>query len=444
MALILRNGCLITFDPSAPVFEAGEVRVEGDRIARAGPAGSAGAADGDAVLDAGGRYVLPGLVCAHHHFYSALALGFSPGGAPPRDFTGILETLWWPLDRALTLDDIAVSAEATLLACIERGVTTVLDHHESQGAQPGALVTLAAAVRRAGIRASLSLGASDRDGRGREGIEATRAFLAGLDPRDRFVRGMVGLHASFTAGDALLADAAALAAGAKAGVHVHLAEDGADDRISEERTGKRALDRLDGAGLVGPKTVLVHGVRLSEADLDRVADRGAVLVHNPESNQNNAVGLAPVPAALERGIPVGLGTDGMSSDVIAQGRAAFLLRRHASGDPRAGFAESWRMLSEGNPEIASRAFEIPLGRIRAGAGADLAVLDAFPPTPVTPDNAAGHVLFALAGVAARTVVCGGRVIRRDGVTLTLDAAKVAGRARRHAAALWERLCGSSS
>ncbi|MHC5080540.1 MAG: amidohydrolase family protein, partial [Planctomycetota bacterium] len=278
MTLVIENAWILTFDAANPVIERGAIRIEGDRIVSLAPM----EIDGHELprdaerIDAGGRVVLPGLVVAHHHLYSGLARGFAPS-PPPADFSSILSRLWWPLDKALTEEDITLSADVGSLACIAAGVTTVIDHHESQGIQEGILARIAGRTRKAGIRACLCLGASDRFGKGLEGVRTSRDFLASLDPGDRYLRGMVGLHASFTVEDATLEAAADLARERDVGLHAHLAEDPTDNERSVVKFGARPVARFKRAGVLGPLAVLAHGVHLTPGELDALGEAGATL-----------------------------------------------------------------------------------------------------------------------------------------------------------------------
>jgi cytosine/adenosine deaminase-related metal-dependent hydrolase len=262
----------------------------------------------------------PGLVCAHHHIYPALARGMP---APPRTPTGfleILELVWWRLDRALDADSIEWSAKLGALEALERGCTAIIDHHESPDAIDGSLSIIADACAEIGVRVRTAYGVTDRHG--------PEGAAAGLAENDRFLQeggdGMVGLHAAFTCSDDTIAAAAAMARAHGVGVHVHVAEGDAD--TWERLRGHTTDDWL-----------LIHGVHLPD-------DHGlaGTLVHNPRSNMNNAVGYAAPPRFAN---PVGLGTDGIGADMLDEFRVAFVKAREA--DVTASPELSWDWLSTG-------------------------------------------------------------------------------------------------
>ncbi len=363
-------------------------------------------------LDASGCLVMPGLVNAHTHLYSALARGMPGPADPPRTFPEILERVWWRLDAALDEKLLEASAELALLEAALSGVTAVIDHHESPSFIDGSLDVLARAARAVGVKAALCYGATDRHGPkgAREGLaECERAIRGGLPA-------MVGLHAGFTVSDETLRAAVDLAKRTAAWLHVHAAED---------RCDAGSFVRLEKAGALGPKTILAHGVHLSAAERARAERAGAWIVHNPRSNLQNAVGYAD-PKTL--GPRVALGTDGMDADLFTEARVAHLRAREAYGpeggiDAVALLANSQRLADE----------------FLAPRPEDWIVLDYDPPTPLSASNLAGHVLFGLGSRHVRDVVVNGEVIVEGRRPARVDGARIHARAREEAARLWRRM-----
>ena len=170
------------------------------------------------------------------------------------------------------------------------------------------------------------------------------------------------------------------------------------------------------------RTLLVHGVHLSERELVDAQASGAWIVHCPRSNMNNAVGYAPT-AAFKR---AALGTDGLDSDMLAEARVAFLKLRDAGRDD--ALAAALAMLV-GGQRLADAFFGLPLGRLDAGAPADLVVLDYRPPTPLAEGNLAGHLLFGIDRSHVRSTMVAGRLVLRDRKLTTVDEAAVLASAR---------------
>jgi len=382
------------------------------------------------------------MINAHMHLYSTFARGLSPKQPPPANFVQILERLWWPLDKALNQEDIFYSALIPLIECIRSGTTTIIDHHESQGYQKGCLDPIEDALRKTGVRGCLCLGVSDRYGRGEEGIEENIRFIKKIQKKrvsgDDLVSAMFGLHALFTVEEASLAESVAAARSLGVGIHVHVAEDAADQAVNEKKYRQRVVRRLNRAGGLGPKSLAVHCVHVNPAEMDILRNTQTPVVHNPQSNMNNAVGVAPVMRMLAKGVLVGLGTDGMTANMRDEVRTANILHKLAARDPRVFFAESCALLLRNNAAIASRHFAKPVGALAKGAYADLIILDYNPPTPLNEGTFLGHFLFGLCGARVDTTIVNGKVLMRGGELLTVDEEKICAKSRALAQAFWRR------
>lgn len=446
--MLIANGPLLTFDPERPFFNPGAVRIEGGRVREVGGSSSVAPKPGakEEVLDAGGRLILPGLIDAHAHLYSAFARGIALKDAPPENFVQILERLWWRLDRALDLEDVRLSALVGIAGYLRNGTTTVVDHHASPSAIEGSLDAVADSFEKAGLRGVLCYEVTDRNGEEgmRAGIRENVRFLQrargeGVSGEGgRRLGALFGLHAPLTLSDESLARCleAGRALGEDVGFHVHVSEHGAEVADSLRRYGKRPVQRLRDAGVLGENSIAAHCVHVDDGDLAALRDTKTIAVHNPQSNMNNAVGCAPI--RKWEGIPAGLGTDGMTADMFSAARVARFLQEHEAGDPRAAWDEVRLLLTAGNPAIASRFLKEPVGVLRPGALGDVVISDYRPPTPLTGENFWGHLLYGAAGLQARTVVVGGRVVMRDRELAFLDEEEVFARARERAAKVWER------
>ncbi|MEW6040755.1 MAG: amidohydrolase family protein, partial [Elusimicrobiota bacterium] len=213
------------------------------------------------VIDAKKRVILPGFINTHHHLYSTFARGMYIPGVPAKNFVEILEKLWWKLDKVLTAEDIYYSSLIPLIECVKNGTTTIIDHHESQGFQVGSLDEIQKAVEEIGIRAGLCMGSSDRYKKGKEGLEENERFLKKLqDNPSPLVTGMAGLHAAFTVNNDTLKETVELAKKYNVGLHIHCAEDLADEKDSVKKYKMRVVERLKKFGALGDKTLLVHCV----------------------------------------------------------------------------------------------------------------------------------------------------------------------------------------
>ncbi len=383
--------------------------------------------DGAEVIDCSGRLVLPGFVCAHTHLYSSLARGMPAPHEAPLNFMQILERVWWKLDRALDAESLDASAQVGALEALKSGTTTLIDHHASPGFIDGSLDVVAGALEKVGARGVLCYEVSDRGGatEATAGVRENDRFLAACKSRP-LLRGMVGAHAAFTLSDKSAEQIAAVAQRHSVGVHIHLAEDSIDAKKEGEPTVQWLLKR----GLVGPRSLFAHAVHVDDADARRIVDAGAHVVHNPRSNLNNRVGYAR-PSRF--GAQLLLGTDGIGADMRAEAQAGFLAARE--------FGDSFDAAAalERNRGFAAFLFDSGLGRLEAGAPADLAVLDYRSPTPLDGGNFSGHLLFGLPGAPVRHVLVGGELVVRDGVSTRVDEEALYAKARQEAARLWKKM-----
>ena len=393
----------------------------------------------DGRIDAGGCLVIPGNVCAHTHLYSALARGMPYELEPPRDFVEMLRRIWWRLDRGAgrgirSGPPPSSGGMEALLA----GTTTLVDHHASPHAIDGSLDVVAEALAALGIRSVLAYEVSDRDG--------PESRAAGVRENRRFAGRVAGGALPLARVDdrgarlvhAVRRDARRLCRGRRGdgdGLHVHVAEDAADEADARPGIGFSVVERLVRARALDGRSLLAHGVHLDAREAQTVRETGATVVHNARSNMNNAVGRAPL-GRLGRARRPGHGRHRCRH---VRGVAGGLLpgpggRRRRGPALGAGAARGVVHAS------SAAAFGEPLlGRIEAGAPADLVVLDHAAPTPLDADSFAGHWVFGLSARHVRDVIVAGDVAVRDrrlelvGQDWLIDAA------RAEASRLWTRL-----
>jgi len=353
--------------------------------------------------------IAPGAVCAHTHLYSGLApYGMPKPVPPPANFLEILRKVWWRLDRALDAESLRASARDAVARALLAGTTTLVDHQESPALIEGSLSILAEACGELGVRAVLCYGATERN----FGLEEARRGLAECRrlPESELVRRLVGLHASFTVSDETLREAGRLARELGTGVHVHVAEDGADVEDARRRGSAGPLERMLALEALPRGSILAHGVHLSADEVALASGLGLWFVQNPRSNEGNRVGY---PAALRHAKRVALGTDGWEADMAVEEQALFRLAA-AAGDDRA----QGRLA--GGHALAAELFGAARDPLAPGSLGDLVVREG------------GRVCHVVVG--GRQVVEGGRLVAADASAIT-DAS------RREAARLWQRMAG---
>jgi len=428
--MILTNARVATFDDANRVLDGASVEVRAD--GSIGEIGSGAAARHQEVVDAGGRLLLPALINCHTHLYSTLARGIALPGPAPRGFPQILKKLWWRLDRALDGDDVYYSALIGLIDSAKCGVGTVIDHHSSPNACAGSLDRIEQAFREVGLRGALCYETSDRNGAAKadEGLRENVRFLERTAlANDGMIGGSFGLHAAFTLGDRTLRRCAEAAQSLGAGVHVHVAEHACD---------AGAVARLRRLGLLGEKTLAAHCLHIGRRDIAALARHGVNVVHNPQSNCNNAVGAARLPELIGGGVRVGLGSDGYSPRLWDEFKTSLHVQKLRSGDPRVGYAEVYAAAFRNNAAIVRHIWGMDVGRIATGARADLMLVDYFPPTPLVPENLMGHLLFGISNAPIDALMVNGRFIVRDRRCVTVDERAMAAKAAAQARSLWRR------
>jgi cytosine/adenosine deaminase-related metal-dependent hydrolase len=229
-----------------------------------------------------------------------------------------------------------------------------------------------------------------------------------------------GLHAAFTLGNRTLQRCVEANRSLGAGFHIHVAEDACDSG---------AVRRLRDCGVLDAKTLAAHAIHVTAADRRILAERHVNVIHNPQSNCNNGVGVADLPALARRGVLVGLGSDGYSPRLLDEFKTTCQMQRLDAG--AAAFLN--------NRTIVKKVFGMDIGRIETGAKADLILVDYFPPTPIDSGNLFGHLLFGIANAPVDSLMVNGRWIVRDKQCLTIDEPLVAERAAAQAKALWEKI-----
>jgi putative selenium metabolism protein SsnA len=442
--LIIRNGRIVTWGEPNEIHDDQALLIRDGLIVEVSDETALIDQNREAqILDAGEQLILPGNICAHTHFYGAFARGMAIPGPPMKDFPDILERLWWRLDRALTEEDVRYSALVCLLDAIKHGTTTLIDHHASPNYIEGSLDVIANAVEMAGLRAALCYEVTDRNGAigAKEGIEENVRFLRSLEQREgELLSGTFGLHASLSLSEETLRDCVLAASDLDTGFHIHVAEHEADEYDSMLKYGRRVVDRLAEAGILGPKSIVAHAVHIDTVEQNILLHSGTWVTHQPRSNMNNAVGAADIASMLRLGIQVGLGNDGFGNNMWAEWKTAYLLHKAAHRDPRlASGTDIIQMAIYNNRALAGTLWpNLPLGKLEVGSAADIILVDYHPTTPLSAGNIPWHILFGFESSMVTTTIVGGQILMRDRQILTLDEREITMRSRELAAKTWQR------
>jgi len=437
------NGVLITLNSKDPVIKDGAILIDDDIIKDFGKTENIKTKYPKAEYsDVKGKVIMPGMINTHMHFYSTFARGMDlKTDVPPQNFEEILEKLWWRLDETMNKEDIYYSTLYALIDSIRNGTTTIFDHHASYGYIENSLDVIAEAVNKSNLRANLSYEISDRHGKkkSKKAIEENKRFISYAESLDNeFLIPTIGLHASFTLEDETLKEVAELAESTNTPMHFHAAEGAVDEIDSRKRGYKHLVDRFEKLNILQKDSLAIHGVHLSEAELQIIADNEVYLIHNPESNMGNAVGAVNLKKALDKNLTVGLGTDGYTTDMFESINVADLLQKHDNSDPNLGGDDIRKMVFENNRKIAKKYFNKNLGIIEKDAPADIIMLDYKSPTPITKDNYFYHVIFGFNGGLVDTTIVNGNVLMENQEVKVLDHEKTIEKCQKQARDFWKR------
>jgi len=433
MGTVFQNAILVQLDP--PRVERGDLRVSDGKITAVGKVSPEA---GDEIVDCGQAVLMPGLVNGHTHLYSALAAGMPAAPKTPTNFYEILKYIWWRLDRAHDVASIRASGQIGALAALRCGTTTLIDHHASPDAIEGSLSVLKEGISQVGCRGVLCYETTDRNHKeeARRGLDENERFVVLCKERNsgRFA-GMVGAHASFTLNDDSLAGCVNLAKELGVGVHIHVAEDLCDEAMTKAGYGSGLFNRFTKLGLFDvPDSIFAHGTHLSDSEVDVVNNSNTLtMAHNTNSNMNNAVGYAPV-ARFKR--PPMLGTDGIGADMWREARTA-QFKSH-DGDLPLPFGRPLAMIGE-SARFASKSLGVKLGLLEPGAEADLVLTQYVPATPLSTDNLAGHMIYAMGPEFVSDVMIGGDWKLRSGAVVSCDEVAIRSQSVEVAGRLHERM-----
>ena len=447
------EGCAVaTVDTAGTEHANGYLVVEGGRIHAVGPGPCPSGYGPARLIDGSGCLATPGLVNCHHHLYQWLTRGLAQQ-ATLFEWLTELYPVWARLDAELE----AAAARAALAALLTSGCSTTTDHHYVfPPGVPGLLEAEVEAAAEIGLRFHPCRGSMDL-GRSKGGlppdsiVQETDDVLAETEAAIRrfhdpepgsMLRIAVAPCSPFSATERLMTESAELARRLGVRLHTHIAETKDEEAFCLERFGRRPLELLDHLGYLGPDVWLAHCVHLSERDIARVAETSTGVAWCPTSNLRLGSGIAPGPALLAAGAPVGLGVDGSASndagDLLAEARQAMLVSRVEAIEGGIGALEALRVATRGGAACLGRD---DIGSLEVGKRADIALFDvdglAFAGAEADPVAA----LVFCAPERVRDLFVDGRRVVEAGRLVTAYEEAIAGEGHRVARRILERAEG---
>jgi cytosine/adenosine deaminase-related metal-dependent hydrolase len=463
MSIKTNAGVVVTANERMEIWQPGYLVVDGQTIVEAGP-GSGPSGDFDEVIDASGSIVMPGLVNAHTHSPSNLLKG-SFSRLPLEIWRQYIRAGW----REYSDEAIYVSAQLGVVEMIRTGTTSVMDHFYTGSRSPhmGALSAVEA-MHDAGMRGGLALTLSDREYgqtvgidsssvsqaareemdrisqfEGSESLDGFLTFAAKTHQRTSLVTPIVGPSAPHRCTDDMMRRSMQIAIELGTTVHVHVCETKGQFLQGRRLFGTTVVAHLDEIGILNERLSMAHCVWFTDDDIKRVANGGAIAIHNPASNGKLGSGLMRFDDMLAAGVRLGLATDGSCSNdtqnMFESMRFAGTLHNHNAND-----YQSWP-----SPEAVLRAatsgsaWALGLGgkagAIAPGWLADLVVLTMSSYHFAPLNDVVNQLVYCENGISITDVMIDGRWVMRDRRLTTIDEARLYARARDLRAEMAERV-----
>lgn len=398
MAILIKNALLL--DETRK-----DILIEGNRIKEVGSIEASLHPEAD-IIDATRMAVIPGFVNCHTH----AAMTYFRGYGDDLDLMDWLENMIWPVEAHLTKDDIYWGSRLACLEMIKSGTTAFLDMYTYPEATAQAVID-------SGMRAVLSYTMFDRwdDTRAKLDRERCSYYYDLFSKMPERVQFAVGPHAIYTVSAPQLQFAHKFSEEHDCLVNLHLAETYKEWQDSTREFGMTPVRYLKKLGILSPRLVLAHSLWMDSEELQMLADHGCSTVHNPASNMKLASGYNFRYIEMkEKGIKVGLGTDGCSSsnnlDMVVAMKLASLLGKAWRFDPKALRADQ---ILETATTTGAEILRIDGGRIEAGALADLCLIDLTLPEMTPLHNLTSNLVFAAAGNCVDTTIIDGQILMRN-------------------------------
>lgn len=444
MATLILPSYLITTAHEAPKAAWG-VRVVDDRIADVGPNAELQAKyPQDTVIDGADHVLAPGFVNAHVHLYGVLAHGI-PLPSPDQESGGgwaFLDDFWWPLvEDALDHEMITAATDWVCAEMLRSGVTSFYDILEAPFAIPGALLAQKAVVDRRGLRGILSFESTERvsPANGQLGLKENAELVKHCRAQagQTLVEGLICFHTTFTCSADFIKQAFALGEELDCSVHMHCNEATFEPEYALAHFGKRTLEYYHDLGVAGPRMQASQCVQLSAREIEIIAGNGVRVTHMPLSNCEVGGGIAPVPQMLERGITLGLGSDGYINDFFEVMRGAFLI--HKAGQQSTAVMPAHTIFYLATEGGARALGWNNVGRLAPGYQADLQLIDAVFPTPTALHNLYDQLVLWRNHTHVRDVMVAGQWRVRNGEVLGADWGAMRARVHENAQRMWAKV-----
>ncbi len=387
-----------------------DVLIRGEHIADIGPDLKAAAETvvetvAKTVIDATDKAIVPALINAHTHAAMTLLRGY----ADDMELHSWLNDQIWPMEQKLTPEDVYWGSKLACLEMIKTGTTYFCDMYWH-------MPSTIRAVEDMGLRAMLSsvfidFGDPKKIARFKK---RTQEFFDRQNTSASRVQFALGPHAIYTVSKDALAWLADFAREKSLMIHIHLSETKREVEDCLSAHGLTPVRYLRDLGFLGPNILAAHAIWLDAEEMDILAEHEVKIAHLPVSNMKLCSGAFPYRRLLARGVCIGLGTDGCSSnnnlDMFEEMKFAALVHKSLTGDPTAlPAAQAWACATINGAKI----FGLEAGRIAPGMLADCLLLDLNHPQLVPNHNLISNMVYAANGDCVHTTICAGKILMQD-------------------------------
>jgi 5-methylthioadenosine/S-adenosylhomocysteine deaminase len=426
VAVVIRNGTVVTMDGAARVLSPGSVAIDGQDIIAVDRAAVISeqfrAAE---TIEAWGSVIMPGLINTHTHAPMVMYRGLA-------DDLALMEWLQkyiFPAEaKTVSPEFVRAGTRLAALEMIQSGTTTYADMYYFE--EEIARETKAAGLRGVLGQTIIQFPVADAKTPA-EGLARAEAFIKAFKD-DPLITPAVAPHAMYTLDGPTLLACRDLAKRYHVPTIIHLAETQAEAKTAQERFKTSPVEYLEGLGFLGPGVLAAHAVWVSDPEVATLKARGVGVSHNPESNMKLASGTAPVPQYLAAGVAIGLGTDGAASnndlDMFEAMRTASFLHKLTTHDPRVVGAKAvLEMATIGGARALG--MERRIGSLEPGKRADVIVVNMSTARQTPMYDPVSHLVYATRGDDVQAMVVNGKVLMRGRRVLTLDEPAILAEAR---------------
>ena len=374
----------------------------------------------DVRINAKNMIVMPGLVNTHTH----LAMSIFRGYNDDRKLVVWLENAIFPVEDKLEPDDIYWNSCLSCIEMVKSGTTTCNDMYFGMN-------KTVEAIENVGLRAVVAWCLTDDSIRDK--IEQTKKYANKYNKKDSKITVFTSPHAPYTCNPDTIKLCVDLAKELNTGLHIHLSETLEEEKIIEERYGKRGTEYLNDLGVFDVPVVLAHGIYISDSDMEILKNIKGGISHNPISNCKLSSGICNVTELRKNGISVGLGTDGIGStttlDMFEEMKTAAYLQKVNTMEPTS--INAYQILKMATIEGAKvLGLENEIGTLEVGKKADIIFVKTDKIHMCPENDIPSNIVYSANGADIDTVIVDGKIIMQNRKMTQIDEKEVIKRVKK--------------